>query len=91
MSIDKLALSFLTELHSDNVRGTFESLSDMLKELEEKNDPDKIEVDIAKQIYQLIEKLNILSETLKNYVTENDVLLGDKIQSLIDKNMTLFE
>jgi predicted XRE-type DNA-binding protein len=91
MSIDKLALAFLTELHSDNVKGTFESLSNMLNELENKNDPEKIEVDIVEQIYQLIEKLNVISETLKVYVSENDVLLGDKIQSLIDKNMTLFE
>lgn len=91
MSTDKLALAFLTELHSDNVKGTFESLSNMLKELEDKNDPEQIEVDIAEQVYRLIEQLNILSETLKVYVTENDVLLGDKIQSLIDKNMTLFE
>lgn len=91
MSTDKLALAFLTELHSDNVKGTFESLSDMMKALEDKNDPDQIEVDIVEQTYQLIEKLNVLSETLKVYVTENDVLLGDKIQSLIDKNMTLFD
>ena len=91
MSTDKLALAFLTELHSDNVKGTFESLSDMMKALEDKNDPDQIEVDIVEQTYQLIEKLNVLSETLKIYVTENDVLLGDKIQSLIDKNMTLFD
>jgi hypothetical protein len=91
MSTDKLALAFLTELHSDNVKGTFESLSNMLKELEDKNDPEQIEVDIVEQTYQLIEKLNVLSETLKTYIVENDVLLGDKIQSLIDKRMTLFE
>lgn len=91
MSTDKLALAFLTELHSDNVKGTFESLSNMLNELEDKNDPEQIEVDIVEQAYQLIEKLNVLSETLKVYVTENDVLLGDKIQSLIDRNMTLFD
>ena len=91
MSTEKLALAFLTELHADNVKGTFESLSNMLNKLEDKNDPEKIEVDIVEQVYQLIEKLNLLSETLKTYVVENDVLLGDKIQSLIDKNMTLFE
>ena len=91
MSTDKLALAFLTELHSDNVKGTFESLSNMLNELEDKNDPEQIEVDIVEQAYQLIEILNVLSETLKVYVTENDVLLGDKIQSLIDRNMTLFD
>ena len=88
---DKLALAFLTELHSDNVKGTFESLSSMLEELENKNDPEKIEIDLVQKAYQLIEDLNLLSEMLKNYVTENDVLLGDKIQSLHEKTITLFE
>ena len=91
MSTDKLALAFLSELHSDNVKNTFESLSNMLKALENKNDPDQIEVDIVKQTYRLIEQLNLLSETIKVYVTENDVLLGDKVQSLYDKTLTLFE
>jgi hypothetical protein len=91
MSTDKLALVFLNELHSDNVKNTFESLSNMLKELENKDDPDQIEVDIVEQTYRLIEELNVLSETIKVYVTKNDVLLGDKVQSLYDKTLTLFE
>jgi len=90
--IDKLALSFLSELHSDNVKNTFEALSNMLEVLENKNDPDKIELEIADTAYQLIEKLNILSELLKNYIVENDVLLGDKIQSLYNNRVsTIFE
>jgi hypothetical protein len=90
--IDKLALSFLSELHSDNVKNTFESLSNMLEVLETKDDPDMIELEIADIAYQLIEKLNILSELLKNYVGENNILMGDKIQSLYnDRNSTIFE
>jgi hypothetical protein len=90
--LDKLAFSFLSELHSDNVKNTFESLSNMLEALEIKNDPDPIELEMADVSYQIIEKVNLLSEILKKYVNENEILLGDKIQSLYDDNKaTLFE
>jgi len=90
--LDKLAFSFLSELHSDNVKNTFESLSNMLEALEIKNDPDPIELEMADVSYQIIEKVNLLSDILKKYVNENEMLLGDKIQSLYDDNtVTLFE
>ena len=90
--IDKLAFSFLSELHSDDVKETFESLSNMLEALENKDDPDLIELEITDISYQLVEKLNLLTELLKKYVIENDILLGDKIQSLHDnQSITLFE
>lgn len=90
--LDKLAFSFLSELHSDNVKNTFESLSNMLEVLEIKNDPDPIELEMADVSYQIIEKVNLLSDILKKYVNENEILLGDKIQSLYDDNkVTLFE
>jgi len=90
--LDKLAFSFLSELRSDSVKNTFESLSNMLEALEIKNDPDPIELEMVDTSYQLIEKMNLLSELLKKYINENDVLLGDKIQSLYDSNaITLFE
>jgi hypothetical protein len=90
--IDKLAFALLSELHSDNVKATFESLSNMLESLETKDDPDLIELEITDTAYQLIEKVNLLSELLKKYVNENDILLGDKVQSLYDENpVTLLE
>lgn len=90
--IDKLAFSFLSELHSDNVKETFESLSNILEALEMKDDPDPIELEITDTSYQLIEKLNLLAELLKKYIIENDVLLGDKVQSLRkEQSITLFE
>jgi len=90
--LDKLAFSFLSELHSDSVKNTFESLSNMLEALETKDDPDPIELEIVDMSYQFIEKMNLMSELLKKYVGENDILLGDKIQSLYDNNaVTLFE
>ena len=91
-SLDKLAFSFLSELHSDGIKSTFESLSNMLEALETKDDPDPIELEMVDTSYQLIEKMNLLSELLKKYVNENDILIGDKIQSLYEGNsLSLFE
>ena len=91
-SLDKLAFSFLSELHSDGVKSTFESLSNMLEALETKDDPDPIELEMVDTSYQFIEKMNLLSELLKKYVNENDILIGDKIQSLYEGNsLSLFE
>ena len=91
-SLDKLAVSFLSELHSDGIKNTFESLSNMLEALETKDDPDPIELEMVDISYQLIEKMNLLSELLKKYVNENDILIGDKIQSLYEGNsLSLFE
>ena len=91
-SLDKLAFSFLSELHSDGIKSTFESLSNMLEALETKDDPDPIELEMVDISYQFIEKMNLLSELLKKYVNENDILIGDKIQSLYEGNsLSLFE
>jgi hypothetical protein len=91
-SLDKLAFSFLSELHSDGVKNTFESLSNMLEALETKDDPDPIELEMVDTSYQLIEKMNLLSELLKKYVNEGDILIGDKIQSLYEGiSLSLFE
>lgn len=91
-SLDKLAVSFLSELHSDGIKNTFESLSNMLEALETKDDPDPIELEMVDTSYQLIEKMNLLSELLKKYVNEGDILIGDKIQSLYEGNsLSLFE
>ena len=89
--IDKLAFSFLSELHSDDVKDTFELLSTMIEAIENKDDPDPIEIEITDISYQLVEKLNLITDLLKTYVTEKDILLGDKVQSLRDQRITLFE
>lgn len=88
----KLAFSFLSELHSDNVKNTFESLTNMLESLETKNDPDRIELEIVDNGYQLIEKINLISELLKEYIKNENILIGDKIQDLYDNSfLSLFE
>ena len=53
-------IRFLNELNSQEVKGAFDFLSNILKELEDKIDPDPIEMEIVDSAYQAIEKHGIL-------------------------------
>ena len=78
-------IRFLNELNSQEVKGAFEFLSNILKELEDKIDPDPIEMEIVDSAYQAIEKLNVLENNLRNYVTDkNRTLPGNKLTDLYE-------
>ena len=78
-------IRFLNELNSQEVKGAFDFLSNILKELEDKIDPDPIEMEIVDSAYQAIEKLNVLENNLRSYVTdENKSLPGNKLSSLYE-------
>jgi Zn-dependent oligopeptidase len=78
-------IRFLNELTSKEVKGTFEFLENILKELEDKIDPDPIEMEIVDSAYQAIEKLNMLENNLRRYVTiENNSLPGNKLNDLYE-------
>lgn len=73
----------LNELNSEEVKLLFEHLTKFLNELEEKNDPDPIEVHIVDAAYQLIEKVQLFETYMKNYVQEgNKTLIGNKLDDL---------
>ena len=78
-------IRFLNELNSTEVKGTFEFLENILKELEEKIDPDPIEMEIVDSAYQTIEKLNVLENNLRKYVTDqNRTLPGNRLNDLYE-------
>jgi len=78
-------IRFLNELNSKEVKGAFEFLSTILENLEEKNDPDPIEMEIVDSAYQAIEKLNLLENNLRKYVTDkNTTLLGNTLNDLYE-------
>jgi len=78
-------IRFLNELNSQEVKGAFDFLSNILKELEDKIDPDPIEMEIVDSAYQAIEKLNVLENNLRSYVTDqNKSLPGSKLSSLYE-------
>lgn len=83
---DRLVFKFLRELNSSEVQTSFQSLATLLEFLENKEDPDPIEMQIVDASYNLIEQLKLLEGFLKKYASESDQLKGSKLQNLYDKS-----
>ena len=76
-------MRFLNELSSNDVKGVFEFLNVILEKLEEKIDPEPLEMEIVDSAYQVLEKMNILKNNLRQYVIEdNETLPGNKLFDL---------
>ena len=84
MSKSSLIIKFLNELNSDEVKSLMEHLTSLLEDLENKNDPEPIEMTIVNEAYQTIEKIKVLESALRNYVREGGSLDGDKLNNLYD-------
>jgi len=82
MSRLNTVINFLNELNSDSVKSALGSLSILLNELEDKNDPEQIEMEIVNVSYQFIEKLNLLEAALRKYKATDHVLTGSKLNDL---------
>jgi len=82
----KLAQRFLQSINEESTKSTFDSLSILIEQLENKVDPNPMEMNIVESLYHFIEKLKILEGNLKGYVKEsNKNLPGNKLSSLYDK------
>ena len=88
MSRLNTVVNFLNELHSESVKSALGSLSHLLNELEEKNDPEQIEMEIVNVSYQFIENLNLLEAALRKYKATDHVLTGTKLQGLYNGRTT---
>ena len=84
-NLPKLVSQFLNELHSQSVQGTFESLNVILEQLENKEDPDPIELQIVEMTYHTIEKLKHLEGLMRRYYNKTSPLLGDQLTDLYEK------
>jgi len=82
MSRLNTVVNFLNELNSKSVKSALGSLSILLNELEDKNDPEHIEMEIVNISYQFIEKLNLLEAALRKYKATDHVLTGSKLDDL---------
>ena len=73
----------LNELRSSEVKILFDHLKIFTEHLEEKNDPDPIEMQIVDASYQLIEKIQLFESVMRQYATESaSELLGNKLTEL---------
>jgi len=77
---------FLEGLHSEKIKSTFEHLHGLVESLEDKSDPDPIEIRLVNNIYSFIEQLNILENNINSYSKEVTIdPLGSKLNSLYEK------
>ena len=82
MSRLNTVVNFLNELRSDSVKSALGSLEILIHELEDKNDPEPIEMEIVDVAYQMLEKLNLLEAALRKYKVTDHVLTGNKLGDL---------
>ena len=80
-------INFLNELNSESMKSALGFLSKLLEDLEIKNDPEPIEMEIVSISYQLFENLNLLQAAMRKYQnSESDILTGSKLTDLYKGN-----
>ena len=91
MSRLNTVVNFLNELNSESLKSALGSLSILLNELEEKNDPEHLEMEIVNVAYQFIEKLNLLEAALRKYKASDHVLTGSKLNDLYGGSSSILD
>ena len=86
MSRLNTVVNFLNEINSKSTKDAFGSLLTLIEDLENKNDPEPVEIEIVDVAYQLIEKLNLLESAMRKYSSMEHVLTGDKLDNLYEHN-----
>lgn len=80
--LSRTAQKFLIELSSDP---SFTTLTEFIELLEEKMDPDPIELRLIESLYGFNEKLKLLENSMRTYVKKiRETLPGSKLQDLYD-------
>jgi hypothetical protein len=80
--LSRTAQKFLAELGSDPA---FTTVSEFIELLEEKEDPDPIELRLIESLYAFNEKLKLLENGMRTYVKKiRENLPGSKLQDLYD-------
>jgi hypothetical protein len=61
-------------------------LTEILKHLENVNDPEPIEMEIVNEAYQTLEKLQVLEAAIRRYLNDGRELTGDTLSGLYENN-----
>jgi hypothetical protein len=78
--LSRIAQKFLSELSIDP---SFSTLNELIELLEEKIDPDPIEMRLVENLYNFHEKLKLLENNLQTYVKKmRENLPGNKLENL---------
>lgn len=76
---------FLEGLHTVETQSIFGQLTGLIEILENKSDPDPVEIRLVSNLYAFVEKLNILESNLTSYSRESGNNLGNKLTSLYER------
>ena len=80
--LSRTAQKFLMELSEDPA---FSTMNELIEMLEEKTDPDPIEIRIVDNLYNFNEKLKLLESSMRTYISKTrEALPGNKLQNLYD-------
>jgi hypothetical protein len=84
-NLKNVITNFLKEIHAED-KQSLEPFRVFLENIENKTDPDPIELQIVDTSYQLLEKLQLLENLLKNYNKKD--LDGDRLNDLLNRHST---
>jgi hypothetical protein len=79
----QITIQFLQEIHSTDISEWLQELKFLSEEIEEKFDPDPIELQIVGSVYQLLENFETIENLIKEY--KKDSLPSEKLSTLYDK------
>ena len=79
-------VNFLNELDSRSTKNVLGNLREIVGELEVKDDPEPLEIEIVNVANQVLEKLELLHAAFRKYSIKENILTGDKLTNLYGKN-----
>jgi len=92
MTPQKMTASFLNELKTGDTKPLFSLLNRIVEDLENKADPEIIEVEMVDLAYQVIEKFQLLEAAMNKYVIDsNDKLEGNILTDLYERQTNIFD
>ncbi|MFW9871472.1 MAG: hypothetical protein ACFFG0_00010 [Candidatus Thorarchaeota archaeon] len=85
MSRFNQVVNFLNTLNSKTVKEAFDTLTVIIEQLELKDDPEPIEMEIVDTAYQVVEKLNLLQTAMRKYRNSESPLTRRTLSDLYDE------
>ena len=84
MKTGKSAQLFLEQIQSESSKSTFENLSTLVNILENKTDPEPVEIHLIENIYSFLEQLERIKLNLSSYTKDTKRIPSNKLQSLYE-------
>lgn len=82
---DRKMQEILRKLNSVQVQETFNLLTQLIEELEVKDDPEPFEIHFVNDAYQLLEKVGLVRGMMNENLSRSPKLKGSRLQDLYDR------